>query len=93
MNYQNITQDLIGTKEDYYRQLCPKYVNWANEKYECKGKWINSVCNFGVGDLGRVQASPCLFANKFNLNVDTNATLRHFLHVVNITLKEAFNQT
>ena len=81
--------------EDYYRGLCPKYVNWRDgpgtTAEVCKGKWINAVCNFGVGDIERVQNSSCLFANKFNLDVDKEAVLRHFIHLIDMSLNEALS--
>ena len=92
--WQNITQDVKGTREEYNRGICRKYVKWnckwnsKNPCRPCKGKWIHAVCNFGVGDLDRIQASSCLFANKFNLDVDKNAAVNHFLHVLNLTLNE-----
>ena len=86
--WQNITQDVKGTREEYDRGICQKYVNWNGKGIPCKGKWIHAVCNFGVGDLDRIQASSCLFANKFNLDVDKNAAVNHFLHVLNLTLNE-----
>ena len=82
----------MGTEADYYHDICPKYVNWQNQNYTCQGSWMHTVCNFGVKDLGRVQASKCLFANKFNLDVDKNAVLYHFLHVLNNTLNETYAQ-
>ena len=86
--WQNITQDAKGTRKEYNRGICRKYVNWGKTGTPCKGKWIHAVCNFGVGDLDRIQASSCLFANKFNLDVDKNAAVNHFLHVLNLTLNE-----
>jgi len=83
----DISQDTEGTEQQYYRGICPKYVNWYPES-TCKGEWIHTVCNFGVSDLERLQASSCLFANKFNLDVDKNAVLHHFLHVLNQTINE-----
>ena len=80
----------MGTEADYYHDICPKYVNWQNQNYTCQGSWRHTVCNFGVKDLGRVQASKCLFANKFNLDVDKNAVLYHFQHVLNNTLNETY---
>ena len=92
INEQDVSQDVDGTRADYYRGICPKYVNWMDQPpYTCKGKWIRGVCNFGVGDLHRVQASPCLFANKFNFDVDKNAAVDHFIHVLNLTLNEVYN--
>ena len=76
--------------EDYYRGICPKYVNWKH-KHDvdfCKGKWIRSVCNFGVGDLHRIQSSSCLFANKFNLEVDRDAVFLQLKHIIDISLNE-----
>jgi len=87
----NISQDIKGTKEEYDRGICQKYVTWNENENICKGKWIHSVCNFGVGDLDRIQASSCLFANKFNLDVDKNAAVNHFLHVLNLTFSETYS--
>ena len=85
INEQDVSQDVDGTRADYYRGICPKYVNWMDQPpYTCKGKWIRGVCNFGVGDLHRVQASPCLFANKFNFDVDKNAAVYHFMSKANL---------
>ena len=67
--------------------------DWDHEIVDCKGKFIRQVCNFGVGDLSRVQASSCLFANKFNLDVDEGAVSKHFQHVVNVTLNETYAET
>ena len=91
INEQDISQDIDGTRADYYRGICPKYVNWIDHRGStCKGKWVRGVCNFGVEDLNRVQASPCLFANKFNFDVDKNAAVNHFIHVLNHTLDETY---
>ena len=60
-------------------------------KSGCKGRFIRQVCNFGVGDLDRIQSSACLFANKFNLDVDKKATLKHFSYVMNLTLQECYD--
>ena len=32
----------------------------------CAGKWVRTVCHFGVGDLPRLTATPALIANKFS---------------------------
>ena len=41
----------------------------------CYGKWIRQICNFGLGDLPRLESSSCLTANKFNLDVDPLAAV------------------
>ena len=80
--------------EDYYRGICPKYVNWYDGAgVLCKGQWIRTVCNFGVGDLPRVQSSGCLFGNKFNLEVDTYAVLKHYLYLIELSLNETISST
>ena len=99
MIWQSITQDVTGKPANYHHGICPKYVNWKNKPENnsnnwssaCKGSWIRWVCNFGTRDLDRVQSSACLFANKFNLDVDKKAALKHFLYVVYLTLHESHN--
>ena len=78
----------------YRHGICPKYVIWSDKVISnsgCKGRFIREVCNFGVGDLDQIQSSSCLFANKFNLDVDKKATLKHFSYVMNLTLHESYN--
>ncbi|PVD19775.1 hypothetical protein C0Q70_20266 [Pomacea canaliculata] len=36
------------------------------DKELCTGKWVRTVCHFGVGDLYRLTHTPQLFANKFS---------------------------
>ena len=83
--------------EDYYRGVCPKYVNWLDgagvTQSLCKGQWIRTVCNFGVGDLPRVQSSGCLFGNKFNLEVDKYAVLKHYLYLIELSLNATISST
>ena len=35
--------------------------------YKCKGRWVRSFCNFGVGDLHKMMNSKKLFINKIRL--------------------------
>ena len=49
-------------------------VAWKYEdSYRCKGKYIREVCIFTKADLPWLLASPNLFANKFRLEMDSQA--------------------
>ena len=90
---QDTVQDTKGTMEDYFKGICPKYVEWSKtvEWWKrvsaklCSGKHIREVCNFGVNDLSRVHSSKCLFANKFNLDVSVDAIFAHFSYIIDIS--------
>ena len=41
-------------------------INWSWKHWECQGKWVRSICIFGVGDLPWLYQRPELFANKFH---------------------------
>jgi len=46
-----------------------RFKNWRPPgpfSYPCAGKFVRSVCVFGVGDLALLARRPELFANKFN---------------------------
>jgi hypothetical protein len=36
------------------------------DHWDCQGKWVRTICIFGVGDLPWLQQRPELFANKFH---------------------------
>eukprot|EP00094_Tigriopus_californicus_P014087 TCALIF_13643-PA protein Name:"Similar to GCNT2 N-acetyllactosaminide beta-1,6-N-acetylglucosaminyl-transferase, isoform B (Homo sapiens)" AED:0.12 eAED:0.20 QI:79/0/0/0.66/1/1/3/0/349 len=75
----NGTQDL-DTVSLY--KGCVRLSWWADNN--CKGKNVREVCNFGLEDLPRLhQNEYCLFANKFNLDVDPIAPMEHALYLLN----------
>ncbi|TRY62038.1 hypothetical protein TCAL_09529, partial [Tigriopus californicus] len=63
---KNGTQDL---NTDFTHGGCVRLSWWG--RGNCSGKNIRGVCNFGLGDLSELHKNRnCLFANKFNLQVD-----------------------
>lgn len=70
MRFFQITQDLVT---DTLRGRCVRFSKWYSSN--CTGASVHAVCNFGVGDLGEIRVSPCLVANKFNVDVDAAALL------------------
>lgn len=64
--------------KSYLYPVLSMWLRWLSEGgHLCKGKMVNSVCNFNVADLAGIAASPCITANKFNLEVDAWAALLH----------------
>lgn len=39
---------------------------WRHFHQPCFGKWVRSICHFGVGDVPGLTSSPHLIANKFS---------------------------
>ncbi|XP_059096883.1 N-acetyllactosaminide beta-1,6-N-acetylglucosaminyl-transferase-like isoform X2 [Tigriopus californicus] len=75
----NGTQDL---NSDSTYGGCVRLSWWGDNN--CKGENVRAVCNFGLQDLPRLyQDGNCLFANKFNLDVDSIAPLFHALYLLN----------
>ena len=46
------------------------YTTWKGRRAVCFGKWVRSVCVYGIGDLPALIKNKHLFANKFMLHVD-----------------------
>ena len=42
-----------------------RYKMWRGYSRQCHGKWVRSVCVYGVGDLPPMAKAYQLFANKF----------------------------
>ena len=83
-----MVQDTISTAEQQFKGICPKHVVWADPPAPyCAGRYIRAICNFGIGDLSKMQSSECLLANKFNMDVSADATYAQFLYM--IALSEA----
>ena len=43
------------------------YAAWSGQA-PCQGKFVRSVCVFGIGDLSTLVKLPHLFVNKFHVN-------------------------
>ncbi|KAK2139563.1 hypothetical protein LSH36_1718g00023 [Paralvinella palmiformis] len=55
-----------------YRKIT-RYTIWRGYNRPCHGKWVRSVCVYGVGDLSRMSRAYELFANKFYYNLQPMA--------------------
>jgi hypothetical protein len=45
-----------------------RFKNWGT--WPCHGRYIRSICVFGVGDLPLLASRPELFANKFHIDYE-----------------------
>ncbi|XP_059097770.1 beta-1,3-galactosyl-O-glycosyl-glycoprotein beta-1,6-N-acetylglucosaminyltransferase 4-like [Tigriopus californicus] len=78
--FNNGTRDLDNVS--LYKG-CVRLSWWFD--HNCKGKNVREICNFGLEDLPRLhQNEYCLFANKFNLDVDPIAPMEHALYLLNV---------
>eukprot|EP00095_Tigriopus_kingsejongensis_P009896 maker-scaffold470_size172058-snap-gene-0.32 protein:Tk09896 transcript:maker-scaffold470_size172058-snap-gene-0.32-mRNA-1 annotation:"n-acetyllactosaminide beta- -n-acetylglucosaminyl- isoform a isoform x2" len=74
---EGIVQDIAT---DHTHGGCVRLSWWYIS--DCQGSNVRGICNFGMGDLERLQAElTCLFANKFNLNADALAPICHSLTI------------
>ena len=57
------------------------------------GEFYNSMCNFNIKDLSKVQenSTECLMANKFNLDVDPSAVSQHWINIITKMSSEGNN--
>lgn len=62
---------------------CLRLSWWLDD--HCCGRTIRQICNFAVGDLPRLHQNQfCMFANKFNLDVDPVAPIQHALYLMDL---------
>lgn len=54
-----------------------RFVNWEglSNQRQCHGKYVRSVCVFGVGDLSLLARRPEFFTNKFHTDYQEAALL------------------
>lgn len=54
-----------------------RFKNWEDtaNSLQCHGKFVRSICIFGVGDLPLLARRPEFFANKFYYNYQSQALL------------------
>lgn len=53
-----------------YGTFLSRSINWEDDKPKCHGKYVRSVCVFGIGDLPWLGSRPQLIANKFDYHFD-----------------------
>ncbi|XP_061162248.1 beta-1,3-galactosyl-O-glycosyl-glycoprotein beta-1,6-N-acetylglucosaminyltransferase-like [Saccostrea echinata] len=53
-----------------YGTFLSRAINWEDDKPKCHGKYVRSVCVFGIGDLPWLASRPQLIANKFDYHFD-----------------------
>nr|XP_022338576.1 beta-1,3-galactosyl-O-glycosyl-glycoprotein beta-1,6-N-acetylglucosaminyltransferase 3-like [Crassostrea virginica]XP_022338578.1 beta-1,3-galactosyl-O-glycosyl-glycoprotein beta-1,6-N-acetylglucosaminyltransferase 3-like [Crassostrea virginica] len=53
-----------------YGTFLSRAINWEDDKPKCHGKYVRSVCVFGIGDLPWLGSRPQLIANKFDYHFD-----------------------
>ena len=59
------------TKKAKQYPLCPRRTLWNYATKNCFGQSKRWMCNLSLKDLVEAQEQPCLFINKFDLNVDS----------------------
>lgn len=53
-----------------YGTFLSRAINWEDDKPKCHGKYVRSVCVFGIGDMPWLASKPQLIANKFDYHFD-----------------------
>ena len=78
---QNIVHQNVS-KETLFGQ-CARLAMWVDDGNDCKGEYINSVCNVAVEDLPRLRQGGCVIGNKFKLSVDAAAVACQMMDIFN----------
>lgn len=85
--YSTIITKFVNDNHDHQNVIagnnggCVRLSWWYDNS--CGGKSVRNVCNFGLKDLPRLHTNKkCLFANKFNLDVDSIAPIMHAVHII-----------
>ncbi|XP_069131827.1 beta-1,3-galactosyl-O-glycosyl-glycoprotein beta-1,6-N-acetylglucosaminyltransferase-like [Argopecten irradians] len=63
----------LGIKGSYngtVRPFMTRFKNWKWQPWHCYGKFVRTICIFGVRDLPLLGQRPELFANKFHLDFE-----------------------
>jgi len=80
--------DITFTSGNTLHGICPRFTEWNCSN--CSGECFHSICNFNITDLYKVSedATECLIANKFNLNVDSSAVSQQWINILTKMSKE-----
>ena len=76
----HIIQDKSPTV-DMNRGLCVRRTLWEDTVRHCRGKMKRYICNLSIGDYPEALEKPCLFLNKFGLDVDGSAITCLYQHL------------
>ena len=74
--------------KDTTNGICPRYSNWNDTT--CQGLMKMWICNFAMGDAPSALTSGCIWMNKFDLHIDSQAVVcireylvRWFIYMIN----------
>ena len=59
--------------KDTTNGFCPRYSNWNDTT--CQGLMKRWICNFAMGDAPSALTSGCIWMNKFDLHIDSQAVV------------------
>ena len=59
--------------KDTTNGICPRYSNWNDTT--CQGLMKRWICNFAMGDAPSALTSGCIWMNKFDLHIDSQAVV------------------
>lgn len=66
-------------------------IEWSWSHWKCHGKWVRSICIFGIGDMPWLFQRPELFLNKFYIDFEwiVYDCMEELIHNRTLTAEEA----
>lgn len=89
-NLYDVTQVVNNQKMKDFAKVCFRKSIWIYDEdgKGCEGEVVRWICHLAVEDLPKVQNSGCMYANKFDMDVDVSAVMCQVKQVMYLTQAE-----